>query len=357
MKKTGGALLLWLLLSLGLLAQETGQTGNLIKGGIADGNKLVDAYTKPLNKAVIFSLGQMSYTGFAREGDRRFSVGLQTVYLMAPRNERTYNINDLHLETLEAENPDNARAATILGDSLLQNTLVSKKKDLFGRPLIKFKTPGGTGYAGFPVPALNLTYRTPVWAVHFGALPLVPVPTTDLKIFMLRGAFHFNLASKLDFIDAGKSAWDVAVAYAYFHGYSHLDVRPDGVVTLFNPTGNHNGPYDNQRLLVDYQSFSAATRYARYLGKHWQVFAGLNAVFGLSNLQLKGKYPVYLTDPLGGISITATDVEDPLDLRSSYGGVFVQTGLRADWSRWALLLQADLSQYSGLSFRLSYKLW
>ncbi len=357
MKKTGGILLIWSILTLGLFAQETGQTGNLIKGGVADGNKLVDAYTRPLNKALIFSLGQMDYTGFVRNHGRRFSVGLQTVYLMAPRSERTYNLNDLNLETLEPEDPDNAEAATILGDSLLQNTLVSKKKDLFGRPLIKFKTPGGSGYAGFPLPALNLSYRTTAWSAHFGLIPLLPVPTTDLKIFMLRGAFDFNLASKLDFIDAGKSAWDVGVAYGYFHGFSHLDVRPDGVITLFNPTGNHNGPYDYQRLLIDYHSFSASTHYARFLGKHWQVFAGLNAVFGTSSLQLKGKYPVYLTDPMGGVSITATDVEDPLDIQNSYGGIFVQTGLRADWKHWALLVQANLANYSGLSFRLSYKLW
>ena len=54
-------LLIWSFVS-GIYAQDLLNTGALIQGGVEDGNKLVEAYVKPLNKAIVFGLSDVTYT-------------------------------------------------------------------------------------------------------------------------------------------------------------------------------------------------------------------------------------------------------------------------------------------------------
>ena len=335
------------------LAQETSQTGDFIQGGIADGNKLIDAYTAPLNKAVIFSLGESGYAGFYLAGNNKFSIGIKTVFLMAPESERTFHVNDLGLQTLEASDPHNDKAQTIFGDSTSYVYIQSKRK-ILGQPAFKFKSPTGSGYPGFPIPYIDMHYHAGNWNLSLGVIPLVPVPTTDLNIFMVRTGLQYNLTS-LAGLNGDRSELSATASAAYFHGYSYLDVKPGKVSANSLIPGSHNGPYDNQRFLIDYTSFSLSTHYAYLLGKHWRIFAGAGVVGGTSSLKLKGTYPVYETDPSGTVGIVAKDIEDPLDIPNFYGTAFAEAGLRADWNKWYLQFQGNLGNYMGGSLALGYK--
>ncbi|NPA46711.1 MAG: hypothetical protein GXO24_05795 [Chlorobi bacterium] len=350
-----------LLISLNLMtwsylsAQETAQTGDLIQGGVADANKLVDAYIAPLNKALIYSLGEFNYTGFNRFGDKKFSVGFKTVFLISPESDRTYHVNALNLETLEAEDPNNDEAQTIFGDSTSYIYIQSKKKSQFtGEPAFKFKSPTGSGYPGFPIPYIDLNYSTAKWNFSLGLIPLVPVPTTDLNIFMVRGAAQYNLTSAIG-LDEKKHEISVATSAGYFHGYSLLDVKPSGVTVNASTSGNQSGPYDNQKLLLDYTSFSLATHYAYLFGKHYRIYVGGGMVAGNSSLKLVGTYPIYESDPTGSFSVVAEDIDDPLDIQNAYFAAFGEAGIRADWKKWYLQLQANIGNYTGGSLGIGYK--
>ena len=334
-----------------VLGQQTSQTGDLIQGGINDGNKLVDAYTEPLNKAVVYSLGEFNYTGFRHYGDKKFSIGFKTIFLVAPVSDRTYHINELNLQTLEAEDPHNDEAQTILGDSTSYVWIASKEK-ILGQPAFKFKSPTGSGYPGFPLPYIDFNYRNGNWNFGLGIIPLVPVPTTDLNIFMLRGSVERNLLSgEKD----RKTEWTIKMGFGYFHGYSLLNVKPGKVVINGSYNSQQSGDYDNQKLLIDYASFSFASHYAYYLSKHWRVYGGAGLVLGGSSIRMVGTYPVYESDPMGIVSVVATDVEDPLNIQKPYVTVFGEAGLRADWNRWYLQFQTHLSFYMGGSLAFGYK--
>jgi hypothetical protein len=222
---------------LSLYAQETSSTGNLIQGGIEDGNKLVDAYISPLNKAIIFGLGQYNFAGFSEK--RSFSLGIKTGFLIPPGADRTYHINNLGLETLEAENPADDEAQTVLGDSTSYVKIVSKKKDLFGNPLYSFKSPRGSGYPGVPLIYLDLNYATSEWSVSAGLVPFVTVPTTDLNVFLLKLNYNYNLAGVI-WGNSQNRQWAVGGGISYFHGFSRLDVQPSGVTVNVSFSWNHS---------------------------------------------------------------------------------------------------------------------
>jgi len=339
-------------------AQSLSPVGDLLKGGIADGNKLVRAYTAPLNKAMIYSLGEFNYAGFRRNDDKKFSVGLRTVFLLSPVSDRTYRINDLDLETLEAEDPQHDEAQTVFGDSTSTVRIVSKKKNILtGKPLLSFDSPAGLGYPGVPLPYLSFTYRAKAFYVSGGLIPQVPVPTTSLQVFMLKGTFHYNLAEIAGDLLPEKWEWSAGLSGGFFHGFAPLDIKPDGVTVNATLTGRHNGPYDNQKFLADYLAFSVSTHAAYSPGKHWRLYVGAGYVWGNSTLRLAGTYPVYESDPTHSFSVVAKDIHDPLYIKDNYGQIYGEAGIRIDRKRFYFQLQGNLGHYTGAGLGLGFKIF
>ncbi len=338
----------------GIFRSPAQDAGTLIQGGLSDGNKLVKAYLAPLNKAILFGLGQNNYQSFSLDDNHHWSLGLHTTFLMAPPEERVYDVNQLGLETLEAEDPHNSIAQTVLGDSTQYIYIQSKRRDLFGRPLFKFKSPTGYGFPGVPVPYFNLAYSGQSATYSLGFIPPLPIPTTGMTVYLLKGNAQWNLFSLLGW-ESGRNEWSAGLQYAFFHGMSRLDVKPDNVYTYLTVTGNLSGPYDNQKLLIDYHSLSVSTYLAHHLGRRWKIFAGGGITGGISFIRMKGIYPVYSSDPTGNFSIVAEDVEDPLDISQEAAQWYLEGGIRADWKRFYLQLQGDYGQYYGGALQLGYK--
>ncbi|NPA42623.1 MAG: hypothetical protein GXO27_01150 [Chlorobi bacterium] len=340
-------------------AQEVAPGAELIKASVEDGEKLVAAYLRPLNKAIIFSLGESNYQAFPYKNKQGLSVGFKTVFLVAPPAQRVYDVTTLGLETLEPADPNRVHAQTILGDSLETITLQSTKKDPTGRPYYSFETPGGSGYPGFPLPYIELTYRKGRFNFSGGMIPLVSVPTTDLKIIMFKGSVNYNLTPLVNFLPEEKTEWSVGISSAYFHGYTLLNIEPGGIVLspLATLTGDTTGPYDNQKFLLYYFSGSAYTYLAHRLAKHWRVFGGMGFVYGSAILKLVGRYPVYKTAPGGMVSVVAEDIVDPLFVREFYGQPYAEAGIRGDWKRFYVQLQGNVGIYSGGSLALGYKIF
>jgi len=341
------------------VAQNVAPAGDLIQGSLNDANKLIDAYTTPMHKGVIFSMGQMNYTGFGLKGEKKFSVSLKTIFLFSPQTDRTYDVTKLQLETLEPADPNNTKAQTIFGDSTSTITLQSKDKDLLGRPLYSFKTPTGSGYPGFPIPYIDVNYKWRSFSFSAGFIPLVPVPTTDLNIFMIRGGVAYNLAPLTGFLDEKKFEWSVSATGGYFHGFADLHITPEGLSVSLNvtPSGQHNGPYDNQQFLLDYIAAGGATHLAYRFKKHWRVYGGTGYTWGMSHLQIVGRYPVYTSDPTGTVSLIAEDIDDPVDLTGQFGQFYGEAGIRGDWKHFYFQLQGSAGSYSGIGFGVGYKVF
>ncbi len=338
-------------------AQKVINSGSLIQGGLDDGEKLLRAYITPVNKAIVFGLSDVTYTKNKRDDDRRLLLSVKLAYVSVPNADFTYDVSKLNLQHIEAKDPAKTIAQTAFGDSLKTITLVSKDHDLFGRPLYEFDTPTGSQKSALPLPSLGLTYRMKYTNLSVNVIPYVQVPTSDLMVGMLGFSVQQDLAMFVNGLQGKNFAVSLQGSASGLYGNAALDVKPGAVTVPVTMTGSHPGPYDNQEINIFYTSINVGA-YADYaLTKSISLFAGGGVNMGSSRILVKGNYPVYTSDPSGNGSVVADDVTDPLDMSDSFSRAKFELGARADWNKFYVQLNYNISTYGGLGLNLGYKMF
>jgi len=348
-------LLFWLVVS-GIYAQNLLNTGALIQGGVEDGNKLVEAYVKPLNKAIVFGLSDVTYTKIKKEQKHRLLLSVKLAYIGIPEEDLSYDVTKLDLKHFEPKDAGKIMAQTVLGDSLQSITLVSKEKDFLGRALIEFNTPTGSQKSGIPLPYLGATFRLKYTNLSFNAIPYVNIPDSEFKVGMLGGGIQQDLAMFIKSLRDKSFGISIQANAAYLYGHSDLDIQPGGITSPITISGSTPGPYDNQEINISYTSFNLGAYVDYDLTKHFSVFAGAGFNAGSSNIKVTGTYPVYTTDHTGLLSVVASDVDDPLDISNTFSREKFELGVRGDWNRFFVQLNYNMATYGGIGLNLGYKM-
>ncbi len=348
--------LLSIILSLQSYSQYLVDTGALIQGGVEDGEKLVEAYIKPLNKAIVFGLSDVTYTKIKRDDDHYLDINVKLAYINIPQEDWTFDVTKLNLKNFEPKDSDKVMAQTVFGDSLKSITLVSKDKDLLGRPLIEFDTPTGSQKSAMPLPFLGATYRLKYTNLSLNFIPYVPVPDSDFKVGMVGMAVQQDLAMFVKSLRDKPFGISLQGSGAYLYGHSDLHIEPGGITSPISITMHTTGPYDNQEINIAYTSFNFGTYFNYNLGKHIDVFAGGGYNLGTSKIMVTGTYPVYVSDPTGMGSVVAEDIKDPLDINNSFSRTKLDFGVRGDWKRLFFQVNYSPNTYGGLGFNIGYKM-
>ncbi len=339
-----------------LLAQNLINTGALIQGGVEDGQKLVEAYIKPLNKAIVFGLSDVDYTQIRRKRSHRLVLSLKLAYISIPSTDLNFDVTKIGLKNFEPKDPGKVMTPTVFGDSLKYVTLVSKEKDLFGRPLIEFNTPGGSQKSAMPLPFLGGTYRLKYTNLSVSFIPYVTVPDSDFKVGMFGAGVQQDLALFIQSLRNKKYGLSVQAAGAYLYGHSDLDIQPGQIYSPVTISGQATGPYDNQVVDINYISLNLATYFNYDLTQHFSLFAGTGFNTGSAHIQVKGTYPVYVADPTGTGAVVADDVYDPIDISETFSRQKHIIGARGDWSHFYIQLNYNIADYGGLGLNLGYKM-
>ena len=337
-------------------AQNLVDTGALIQGGVEDGSKLVEAYVKPLNKAIVFGLSDVTYSKIKRDDKHHLTLNLKLAYISIPKEDWTYDVTKLNLQHFEPKEADKIMAQTVFGDSLKSITLVSKEKDLLGRPLIEFDTPSGSQKSAMPLPFVGATYRLKYTNLSFNFIPYIAIPDSDFKVGMLGIAVQQDLALFVKSLQDKSYGISVQGSGAYLYGHSDLDIQPGEIHTPVSITGHTTGPYDNQEINVGYTSINFAAYFDYNLSEHINIFAGGGVNLGSSHIMVTGTYPVYAADPSGTGSVVADDIHDPLDIQNTFSRSKLELGIRGDWNRFFVQVNYSPSTYGGLGLNLGYKM-
>ncbi len=332
----------------GLTIKAQLYTGELIKAGLDDGPKLVKAYLTPLNKGLVFGLQNTEVTSFKQqEKNKKWAFSVRLSYILIPSKDKTFDVTQIGLTHFEPKNPGEVQAQTVFGDSLKHITLISKEKDILGRPLIEFETPGGLEKAGFPLPAFHVSYTAAHTAYEIQFIPYVTVPQTQLKTGMLGLYIHKDLLALFGLEGNQSLGLSAVIGGSVIYAHADLDVKPGGIYSPVSITGQLTGPYDNQRLEVLYTSFRLGFSGAYFLSNRWTASLAASVDAGSMNIQLLGRYPVYATDPAGVGSVVATDVDDPLKISGFYTRLQIFPGIRYDARNFFFHLQYHVGSYGG----------
>ncbi len=349
-------LLVLTFISLHTFAQDLINTGTLIQGGVEDGSKLVEAYVKPLNKAIVYGLSNDTYTKIKKEQSRHLLLSIKLGFTAIPGKDWDFDVTKLDLKHFEPKNPDQIRAQTVFGDSLKSITLVSKEKDLLGRPLIEFDTPKGSQKSIMPLPYISGTYRFKYTNLTFNLIPYINIPDSSFKVGMFGAAAQQDLALFISSLQDKSYSISLQGGAAYLYGHSDLDIKPGKIYSPINISGHQVGPYDNQEINIAYLSLSFNAYFSYDLNQHISVFGGAGINMGSSHIMVQGNYPVYVADPTGTGAVVAQDVKDPLDINNNFNREKLEFGVRGDWNHFFIQAGYNAATYGGLSFNLGYKM-
>ncbi len=349
-------LIIWLTTIMTGLAQNLIDTGALIQGGVEDGSKLVEAYVKPLNKAIVFGLSDVTYSKIKKDDKHHLTLSIKLAYINIPKEDWSFDVSKLNLQHFEPKDPDQIMAQTVFGDSLKHITLVSKEKDLLGRPLIEFNTPAGSQKSAIPLPFLEGTYRLKYTNIAFNFIPYIPIPDSDFKIGMLGAGIQQDLALLVKSLQDQSYGISLQASGAYLYGHTNLDIRPGQIYTPVTITGQTAGPYDNQEIDISFTALNFAAYFDYDISSHINIFAGSGISLGSSHIMVKGTYPVYVADPVGFGAVVADDVNNPLDIQNTFSRSKLDFGIRGDWNRFFIQFNYSPSIYGGLGLKLGYKM-
>jgi len=349
-------ILLILGLSLGSYGQELVNSGSLIQGGIDDGEKLMSAYLRPINKAIVFGLSDVTYTKIKKEAKHKLLLSVKLAYIAVPSEDFTYDVSKLGLQNIEAKDPNNVIAQSVFGDSIKTITMVSKDTDLLGRHLFEFETPAGGGSSALPLPYLGATMRMKYTNLSVNFIPYVKVPTSDMSVGMLGFSVQQDMSMFVKKLRETPLGFSLQASASALYGNAPLDVKPDGVTVPVTLTGSTSGPYDTQEVNIFYTSVNIGAYVDYTIAEKYTIFAGGGTNFGTSRIMVNGNYPIYTADPSGTGSVVADDIADPIDMSDSFSRTKFEIGARADWEKFYLQLNYNLATYGGIGLNLGYKM-
>lgn len=341
--------LFFLLAFRGAQAQKLEAIANFVQTGVADGEKLVNAYILPLNRSMMVGLSNSTFNGvYDIEDSYKFSISINTSVVKVPGAETVFDVEKLGLEAVEAKNDPIAQ--TVFGKE--ESIKLVSKYGIISR-LFSVKTPEGSGYSVMPLPYINMTYRMGKTTIGAQIIPPLMVPRLDVKVFLIGGNIQQDLGGIL-FLEDSPVGIYVAGGASILKGHTDLNVVPESVVVTVPLTDDREGPYDNQNLDIQYIG-AYANFYATYKWEALTPFVGVGYGIGSTLIDLTGTYPVYTKTGNAFIGLRAEDVEDPFSSSGTYSRLKFDVGVRVDGEWLFGQLGYTMGNYGGPSIGLGVR--
>lgn len=349
----------FLLLSFTASAQVN-DIGEMLSGGIDDGEKLLKHYLSPFSKAFGADLNSAwSYSAKPHEKlgfDITFSVNAAFV----PDVDKTFDVKNIDFSVLELKNPAQSSVAPTAAGEQTDGPQIHYTQNFNGQEyeMTYFKTPQGTGLDIVPAPMLQ------------GGIGLIK--NTELKV---------RFMPKTSVQDAGSvSLWGVGfqhglkqwipvlkrmpvIQLSLMAGYTSLN----GVANIdFQPPAYGNDvvietqkSFDNQEMDIQIKSLTASI----LVGANFPVvsiYGGIGVCQTNTTLKLLGNYPVTAieTDPSSAnyakkVVRDSEVLTDPVDISLGNKEGIVKPGLNAGvrfrLSVIAITFSYTYSEYSVIS--------
>ncbi|MDR4987578.1 MAG: hypothetical protein RG741_01910, partial [Bacteroidales bacterium] len=115
---------------------------NFLKGGVGDGEKLIQAYLEPLGNGMGANLNGGWYNTAKVHRTLGFDLTFTITAAMVPETAKSFNIAQLGLENLQLKPGESPIAPTFAGDTGMGPALVLVD-DEFNLTLAELNTPGG----------------------------------------------------------------------------------------------------------------------------------------------------------------------------------------------------------------------
>jgi len=328
--------------------------GELMRGGVEDGQKLMKAYLMPYEKALGYTAVDQRFIYINKERDNslNFTLGLNFNTILIPNDDLSFDVNTLGLERMEAADANMHISPTAFGDA--NNSIGLKSKDQINLPfqplqsVATFNTPTGIGFAALPIPELQfaLSYKGSqlIASGYFAALK-------DVLIIGYNISLNSHISSYFEFSKDLPVQFEVELGFGGSNQNVDLDVKPDARVELLA-----KGPYTNQEFKLALSGYSLGFG-ANYRVNKLVVFSKLYFQDFWSRTQVIGNYPVNIKDPTGTFGLNIKDISNPIDYSRSLSGIKFSAGCQYDFTELIYAkLMFSLASYNSVGVGFGVKL-
>jgi hypothetical protein len=344
---------------LNLYAQD--QSGNFLKGGIDNGNKLINAYLGPTMKNFAQGINDGWNNTAKPLGtwglDLRLNVG---VGLVAVR-DRTYNFNDLglrqadgtYLRLPEGRDPN---LPTLYGPHEANPPKIDVRGNVNGvdTSITMFTALNGVGSNYAPtLPILQLTVGIPLnTEIGLRYFPSIAWPR-DFNTGLWGIAFKHDLVQWIpqyaDLDLNAKRPFDLSV----FAGYTNYWAQFKNALLVAEPWAYNPDPsvnYNNQRIVFRGNSWTAGLILSKEFNPwrpeiHVEPYVGVNYAYSNTNFRYEGDYPVPVANDEYSSSKPQVSkirrVQNPTNLEADISNVRANIGVR--FKAWGGTLSGEYS--------------
>ncbi len=281
----------------GHVQAQLGDAGEILRGGAADANTLLESYLAPFGEGFGANLNTGWFNQAKAHGTLGFDLSINAAVALVPTSSQTFNINDLTLSQLELLS-GSTESPTIAGD----NTSTSTMGITFTNPqtgqeevLTSFDIPGGSGYPYVPSPMVQATIGIiKDTDVSLRYVPEVDIPVVDGSV----GLFGFGVKHGLNqWLPGGKVLpVDISVQFGYttFSSSASFEVDPEEGSDIYNPFPAST--WDGQGLELE----TTAQTFNIIAGKKLpfiSVYGGIGFENSTTSITTPGVYPITSVNP------------------------------------------------------------
>ncbi len=327
--------------------------GELIRGGVEDGQKLMKSYLYPYEKALGYSTVDIGKIYLEPKEEKGFHLGLgiKVNSIFIASNDLSFDVNPLNLTRMEPANSNIHITPTLFGDT---TSILMKSKDEFHPPFkpsqatATFSTPQGIGFHTLPIPELQIAS-----SFHYTQLIISGyiLPYKNVTLIGYNLSINSQISSFFELTKSFPIQFEISAGYGGSYQEVDLDVQPDAAFEVFA-----KGPYDNQKFLLNLSGYSVGLG-ANYKILDFIIFSNLYYHNFKSRTQVLGNYPVNVKDPSGTFGANIEDVTDPIDYSRNLSGMRVNIGAQYNFLK-ILYLKADysLSSYNCMGIALGLRI-
>lgn len=324
--------ILFIVSSICLKAQS--EVVNFIKGGIADGEKLIQAYLEPLGDAMGANLNAGWYNTAKVHNTFGFDITLTITAAFPPESAKTFDLSKIGLRTLELKDPANSIAPTFAGKRDKGPVLIFRDAER-GLTLVEFESIGGLDVPLYPLPMIKGAIGLPKGIEVMGRF--IPKYSYEDMSIRLWGAGlkydflqHIPALNRVPFLHAS-----VMGAYTIVNStagvYFQKSIYEEHAQNIELVGGREN--YDNQEIQTNMKGFTGALLVSYDLPVI-AFYSGVGYSRAMTNVDLLGYYPLIsgleLDQGSGQEIIRLEDINNPVSLSfDNFSGLQYVIGLRA----------------------------
>ena len=358
MKTTLGLLLV--ILFSNIINAQVLSSNETVQNTVNDAKLLTKAYLTPLERG-FGSAGSNGFISFSNSKNKiSFNFSINFVGAITPKDERTYDVNELGLQEIKASDPNNSIAQTFSGDaSTIQLETVETYKtvedddDLWGQPSIvekpvaTFNSTEGIGIPLVALPYINAGVYGFGTHVNFRILPKLHLADNVADIFSIGGNIQHNLKQFIKPLQNFPVEFSVLLGFQKTYLNYYLDITPDE--SRYEIKLQENGPYDNQVLEISTTSMPIQAIVSKNY-KNFDAYLGFGYNITSSSISLKGRYPIYYTDPSNTMQILVEDIVDPFKYDQTHNEFRFDIGLQYQIKIFKVFSNFTFAKYNAFNF-------